>query len=491
MIWCRQLRYNNVIFIYPKAQWRELLCFFLSIVIAVKVLGQYSFQYISATSKSTSMKLAALVATVLVSFAADKSLPIKPIKATSTNDFLNSIGVNSAISMRGEKLDKTIEAIKYTGIRWIRSGYEGNATAEDYKTLHRETGVKYSYGLMSGGTDIARLLKDARVLADMGALLAFEGNNEPNNWTINYKGKKSGKNESWLGVAQLQNDLYKAVKADPLLKKYPVWNLTEGGAQTDNTGLQYLTIPAGANTVMPTGTQYADNATCHNYFSHPSHPGLYDNQTWNAADPGPACKVDGLYGNYGKTWRNKFTGYTEQQLADLPKVTTETGVTIQGDFTEEKQARLYLNLYLSQFKRKWSHTAIYLLRDRSDEEGNQSFGFYQKDYTPRKAAVYLHNLTSILADKGAVSKAGSLAYIINNQPETVHDLLLQNSNGKFQLVIWDEKATGTDEVKVSFAKKHPVVNLYDPTVSESAQKILKDSDTVVLTLSDHPVVVEL
>jgi hypothetical protein len=44
------------------------------------------------------------------------------------------------------------------------------------------------------------------------------------------------------------------------------------------------------------------------------------------------------------------------------------------------------------------HTSVYLLRDRTDEDGNQSFGFYQADYSPRKAAIYLHNLTTILAD---------------------------------------------------------------------------------------------
>jgi hypothetical protein len=282
-----------------------------------------------------------------------------------------------------------------------------------------------------------------------------------------------------------------AVKTDVLLKKYPVWNLTEGGAQTDNAGLQYLTIPAGVNTVMAAGTQYADYATCHNYFSHPGHPGLYDNQTWNAADPGYLCKVDGLFGNYGKTWAHKFAGYTEVELADLPKVTTETGVTIQGDFTEEKQARLYLNLYLAQFKRKWSYTSVYLLRDRSDEDGNQSFGFYQKDYSPRKAAVYLHNFTAILADKGRSKKVGSLAYTITDQPETVHDLLLQNSNGKFQLIIWDEKASGTDEVKVNLAKTYAAIKVYDPTLGDTAQQTLKNSNSLMLTLNDHPLVVEL
>jgi hypothetical protein len=416
----------------------------------------------------------------------------EPVKAISTTDFLNSIGINSAISRRGESLDKTIEAIKYTGIRWIRSGYEGGATDEDYQTLHRETGVRFSYGLMSGGTDINRLLADGRKLASAGALLAFEGNNEPNNWGVTYNGEKGGKNQSWLAVAKLQADLYKAVKADPALQQYPVWSLSENGAQVDNVGLQYLQIPAGTNALMPDGTTYADYATCHNYFSHPSHKGLYDNQTWNAADPSHLCKVDGLFGNYGKSWRSKFTGYTEEQLTDLPKVTTETGVTIDDTFTEEKQARLYLNLYLAQFKRKWSYTAIYLLRDRSDEAGNQSFGFYQKDYTPRKAAVYLHNLTTILADKVISKKAPtSLAYTIANQPETVHDLLLQNSKGKFQLIIWGEKATGSERITLTLGKKALRVNVYDPTIGTASVANYKNVSEVTLDLSDHPLVVQL
>ncbi|NNU34372.1 hypothetical protein HK413_09885 [Mucilaginibacter sp. S1162] len=176
----------------------------------------------------------------------------------------------------------------------------------------------------------------------------------------------------------------------------------------------------------------------------------------------------------------------------MPKVTTETGVTIDDTFTEEKQACLYLNLYLAQFKRKWSYTAIYLLRDRSDEAGNQTFGFYQKDYTPRKAAVYLHNFTTILADKAISKRApASLAYTIANQPETVHDLLLQNSNSKFQLVIWGEKATGSDRVTLTPGKKATRVNVYDPTVGTTSVANYKNVSRLTLNLSDHPLVVEL
>jgi hypothetical protein len=66
---------------------------------------------------------------------------------------------------------------------------------------------------------------------------------------------------------------------------------------------------------MPDGTTYADFANVHNYIYHPNSPGLEDNKTWNAADPGPACKVDGLYGNYGLTWAKKFPGYSVKDLA--------------------------------------------------------------------------------------------------------------------------------------------------------------------------------
>lgn len=422
------------------------------------------------------------------------SEPVTPRKAT---DFLNSIGVNSAVSTRGESLKKTIEIAKYLGIRWIRSGYEGNVPVADLIEVYKQAGVRFSYGLLSGGTDINHLLEGGRQLADAGALLAFEGLNEPNNWDITYNGEKGGKELSWVAVAKVQRDLYVAVKKDTVLRKYPVWSLSENGAQTDNTGLQFLEIPKGGGTVMPDGTKYADYANCHNYFMHPSHPGLYDNQTWNAADPGLLCKVDGLYGNYGSTWRAKFKGYEGDALQNLPRVTTETGATINGDLTEEKQARMFLNLYLAQFARGWSYTALYLLRDRSDEAGNQAFGFYKPDYTPRKSALYMHNLTSILAEPATatenvaeVSKPGKLNYSIAKLPETTHHLLLQKANGKFALIVWAEKVKGMDEVKITF-ENAVSGKVYDPTLGALPVSSVENSNAVTLTLSDHPMIIEI
>ncbi len=418
-------------------------------------------------------------------------LALAQTTAVSANVFLNSIGVVSAVSRRGEDLASTIKAAKYLGLRWFRSGYESRVPVADLIELHNQTGVGFSYGLLSGGTNIPRLLDGARQLAEAGALIAIEGPNEPNNWGITYQDKKGGRDLSWLPVAKLQRDLYNAVKSDPVLGNYPVWNLSEGGAQMDNVGLQFLTIPDDADTLMLAGTKYADYANCHNYMTHPGWPGLHDNQTWIAADPTSACKVDGLYGNYGSTWRHHYSGYSEPDLLTLPRVTTETGVRIRGTVTEEVQALLYLSVYLDQFKRGWRYTSIYLLRDRIDERGNQTFGFYRPDYTPRLAATYLHNLTTILADNSSVSTPGNLNYSIPNQPVTVHDLLLQKSDGKFELVVWDERLSGSDNVTVNLGATFASVTIYDPKMGISPIQSLNNVSSVALTLSNHPVIIEI
>lgn len=413
------------------------------------------------------------------------------VPARPANDFLNSLGTLSAISVRGEKLEKTIETTKYLGLRWLRAGIEGNVPLEQFVQLHEQAGLRFSWGLGSGGSDLSKLLETARRMAAAGALLAFEGPNEPNNWAVTYQGQVGGKDHTWMAVAKLQSDLYRAVKNDPVLKQYPVWSISEGGAETENVGLQFLTIPQGTQTSMPAGTRYADYANVHNYIYHPNAPGLADNKTWNAADPSSACKVDGLYVEYGLTWARHYPGYSASELLTLPRVTTETGTTIGGPITEQIHALNLLTMYLDQYKRGWSYTAVYLLRDRVDEGGNQQFGFFKPDYTPRKAAIYLHNLTAILDDRAGLAKPGRLDYSIPAQPETVHDLLLQKSNGAFELIVWNEQIKGSTEVTVHLGRVPATVRVFDPTTGTAPSQTLAKTASVPLTLSDHPVVIEV
>ena len=418
-------------------------------------------------------------------------------QAISTSAFLGSIGIVSTFPDRGQPLDRTIEMIRYCGFRWVRAGIEGLSdegptTVQTFLDLHRETGVLLSWGLVSGGTDLDRLIKTGRILAEAGALLAFEGNNEPNNWGVTYQGEKGGGGSpSWMPVAKLQRDLYQAVKSDPVLGKYPVWSISEPGGQRENVGLQFLEIPPGAATLMPEGTKYADYANVHNYIFHSHSPHPTDNKTWNAADPTAASRVDGLFGNFGVTWRRGFRGYNQRQLDTLPRVTTETGVNIEGPVTEDMQAVLLVNIYLAQFKRGYGFTSVYLLRDRTDEDGNQSFGFFRSDYSPRKAAIYLHNLTTVLDDRSTLATPGQLDFTIVERPRTVHDLLLQHSDGRFQLVVWGERLSGEDRVTIRFGESHAAAKIYDPTIGVDPIRTLSDFNSLDITLSNHPVVIAI
>ncbi|MGD0092849.1 MAG: hypothetical protein ABSE73_23300, partial [Planctomycetota bacterium] len=101
--------------------------------------------------------------------------------AVRTADFLNSIGIVSTFPDRGQPIGKTVEMIRFLGFRWVRGGIEGLSaqgptTVQTYLDLHQGTGVRFSWGLVSGGTDLTKLIETARQLAAADALLAFEGN---------------------------------------------------------------------------------------------------------------------------------------------------------------------------------------------------------------------------------------------------------------------------------------------------------------------------
>lgn len=432
--------------------------------------------------------------------------------AVPANDFLNTIGVNSAINARGENITQTMACAEYLGFRWIRVAppNETNTRPIHFKWLFENYGVRFGLLLESGfkGTtaDITTFLDKIKSVEEIGdgILIGIEGSNEPNNWPVTYNGATGGGTGSWLPLAELHRDLYTAVKADPILGKYPVWSLSDTGAATENVGLHYLTIPDTAVSLpMPAGTKYADYATCHNYFVHPSLPVRTNNQTWIASDPTIKMSFNGLYSNFGKTWKNKYDGYPEDELLVLPRVTTETGMTIDGlNATEELQARMYLSIYLSQFARGWSYTAIYILRDRSDESGNQTFGFYTTNYTPRRSAHYLHNMTSILADNASTTTPKELTYSISpSRPETVHELLLQKNDGTLLLVVWGEKYARTetaDNITVQFDRTFSTINVYnpaqytdaDPNIGKRPVATYENVNSIPLVMLNHPFIIE-
>jgi hypothetical protein len=303
--------------------------------------------------------------------------------------------------------------------------------------VHQEAGTLVD---MLPDPDIATTIDMARALRDAGALLSVEGPNEPNNFPVTYEGGTSS-STSFVPVARFQRDLFAAVHAEPSLAGVAVFHSSEsGGSEPDDVGLQFLTIPADSGAKMPAGTTYADYANTHNYVcGHSSQ--LVDNACWNASDPTLNGDWDGLYVEYGHTWNRGFAGYTSAQLTTLPRVTTETGWVTSGTgaVTPDQQGKIFLNLYLAAFKRGWSYTFVYMLRD---DPVQGYWGLFDTGYAPKASGTYLHNFTTILGDR-AGRAPGRLSYTIASEPATVHDLLLQKSSGALELVVWDEHPGST------------------------------------------------
>lgn len=413
------------------------------------------------------------------------------VNAIKANDFLNSIGVSTHITQGVDNPTNVATALTYCGFRNIRDdGSKNVAILQKFISVHNKCGAKVS--LLSVNGDITASLAEYRMLAKAGALLAAEGPNEPNNWPVTYNGKTSSGTTS-MPVAEFQRDLYAAVKADPLLANIPVFHSSEsGGSQPDNCGLQFLTIPDGTNCKMPDGTVYADYANTHNYVcGTQATKVLEDNQAWNAENPTLNSHWDGLYVEYGHTWWGAgFDGYTTTQLLTLPRVTTETGWVTRGkdSITEDQQGKLFLNLYLAAYKRGWSYTFVYMLHD----DTNQGYwGFVHTDYSHKLSATYLHNMTTILADTTSSFTTDSLDYSFSKKPITVHDMLMQKSDGTFELAVWSEKVSGTNSLTVNLGAVYPSVNVYDPTVGAAPVQTLSNVSAIPLILSDHPVIIEV
>jgi hypothetical protein len=410
---------------------------------------------------------------------------IAPIKA---NDFLNSLGVGTHIIQGVDSTAQVIRGLQYTGIRNIRDDATHDpAMFANLCNVHAATGAMVDELPIvdSESNDIQDSLIEYESLAGCGAMLAAEGPNEPNNFNFNYNGSTCSTSTSFAPCAQYQADLYKAIKNDPKLAEKPVWSLTEPGSEPDNQGLQYLTIPSGAGALQPSGTVYGDAANLHNYVRGNGQNALEDNQAWFAESDGPSQgSWDGLDGEFlNQTWNMRFSASPYSAGPGLPRVTTETGWPTDGSITPDQQGKLLVNLYLSAAKRNWSYTFIYRMFD----DTWAAWGIYAVDHTtPKLAANYIHNMTSILSDSSSDFGPATLDYSISGEPATVHDLLIQKSDGTYVLAVWGDQIAGESaNVTVNLGRTFSMVNVYDVTIGTSPIQSLSSISSVPLTLTDH------
>ncbi len=398
-------------------------------------------------------------------------------------DFTQSIGVNTHISWKGggssyANAGVIQRSLAYLGVSHVRDGVPfENFTLSEYVAL-AQTGIKFNL-LVSGPnldlpTDLTRMGRLASAVP--GAVASIEGVNEFNTNDVTVDGVASRGNPAWAQV--FGPKLWAAVKADPVLANVPV--------------IAASLASSGAADVAKHGNvgAFTDSANWHTYFGQGDQPAQQvATNVALAQSTSPGEKVTMTETGY----------YTAVDAMDWGG----------GGVTPAVQAIMTVNVLLDGYKNGVAKTYIYELLDArpgpSSTDLENSFGLFQGDGTPKPAATAVHNLTTILADKGAAASTfstGTLNMTVTGLPPTGSTMTMQKSDGSFDVVVWDEPDIWNQPTKsaidpapkpvtVQLGGTYGTVKVYDPLTGTAPTRTLANVDKVELSLGSHPYIIEV
>jgi len=405
----------------------------------------------------------------------------------SAADFLNHNGISSHVVQAETSCAQLQEGVQFLGVRHVRDDFtcDGcdprNLIANCFIPTHQLTGVTFDVlpSCVAGTTtaSLPFLMSVDDQWAQGGALDSIEECNEPNHFAFDYNGMGCGLGgASFDGCAAFAQDFYAAVKADPILANFPVFAMTEPGAEGDNAGMQFLIKPGNNQT-------RADYANLHNYLFGPASAaqGQVDNGAWfpfeNTGSMGAWDGMDGEFCN--QTFFGGFLATPEADCPSIPRVTTETGWPASGQISDDARGKLIINGLASAYARGVTRTYVYQLNDAPDQ-----FGQYDSTFTPRLSAVYWHNMSTILADPVNPNLVVNLIPLtITGTSGTDHWFQLEKGDGSQWLVVWADRPA-SDNLSENWSAGATPTAVFDPTVGTGS------TGTTLPPLTDHMLIVE-
>jgi len=165
------------------------------------------------------------------------------------------------------------------------------------------------------------------------------------------------------------------------------------------------------------------------------------------------------------------------------------------------QARGDTDMLLDGYANGASQTFLYELVDEFSDTGNTNsqdhFGLFNNDNSAKPVATAIHDLTTILADSGATAATfapGKLDWSSTDLPATANTLLMEKSNGAYDLAVWNENgltSTSTSTVNIALGGTYDTVKIFDPITGTAAISTLSNVSSVSLTLGADPLIVEV
>jgi hypothetical protein len=393
-------------------------------------------------------------------------------QAKPADGFVDSIGINShygnSIFVGGNAyanpvLDAKLGAL---GIRHLRDHTYNDEGLARVDSIYATYGVRAN--LILGETtrspgDLVNLLKAHP------AYEGIEGLNEPDFNTRSYGGFTDNPGaHNFSATRAFQNDLYNAVKADPLTQNRTILSPAMGTSANS----QYL-VPIGF-----------DQASMHSYPSGRE-------PTFNLDSNITAMST--LRGTPAKPLTATETGYYNLPAADT------------GSIPENISGKYLPRLYGEYFNRGITRTYAYELADQGPNTANreENFGLVRYDMTEKPAYTAMENLIDLLEEPGQSGfAAGALDYTITGGNATLHHALLEKSGGSFYLLLWQDLAcynrfaeteivNAPLPVTLSFPAPVGTASVFFPNDSASAAATYLNTSTINLSVPDRMMVVQL
>jgi hypothetical protein len=198
---------------------------------------------------------------------------------------------------------------------------------------------------------------------------------------------------------------------------------------------------------------------------------------------------------------------------EKPVVITESGYhnalndhRDQPAVSEDAAAKYVPRLFLEDFSRGIPRTYLYEFLDETPDPGltdNQMhWGLIRADGSEKPAFVAVKRLIEELNDNASPASLGQLSWSLANPGSAIHHLLLQKSDGEFDLVLWQEIESFNPRQQKEI-DNHPVadvlalgqrarrITLYEPLKSSAPIATFADTASVPLEIHDHPLVVAI
>jgi len=134
----------------------------------------------------------------------------------------------------------------------------------------------------------------------------------------------------------------------------------------------------------------------------------------------------------------KLKYYAYHISKEKPIMITELGYHPDYGSDTQRVTSIYLTRsVLETFRVGVKRTYVYQLFDQGTS-GN-GYGFFQSDefdFAPKKSAVAMHNLTSLLADSGTTKKLRNLGVVVSGDKSNLRQVLLQKNDGSYWIALW-------------------------------------------------------